>query len=53
MKSDGELMDILTAYDLTGSYRAAADLCGCSHHTVKMPSTTATLGCHQPPDGPG
>ncbi|MEP9394499.1 IS21 family transposase [Gordonia sp. VNK1] len=35
MKSDGELMDILNAYDLTGSYRAAAELCGCSHHTVK------------------
>ncbi|WP_308221062.1 IS21 family transposase [Gordonia sp. ABSL49_1] len=35
MKSDGELMDILNAYDLTGSYRAAAALCGCSHHTVK------------------
>uniref|UniRef100_UPI003D8A2537 IS21 family transposase n=1 Tax=Gordonia sp. B7-2 TaxID=3420932 RepID=UPI003D8A2537 len=35
MKSDGELMDILNAYDLTGSYRAAAQLCGCSHHTVK------------------
>ena len=35
MKSDGELMEILNAYDLTGSYRAAADLCGCSHHTVQ------------------
>ena len=35
MKSDGELMEILNAYDLTGSYRAAAQLCGCSHHTVK------------------
>ena len=28
-------MEILSAYDLTGSYRAAAELCGCSHHTVK------------------
>jgi len=28
-------MKILNAYDLTGSYRAAAELCGCSHHTVK------------------
>ena len=35
MKSDGELMEILNAYDLTGSYRAAAESCGCSHHTVK------------------
>jgi hypothetical protein len=35
LKSDGELLEILNAYDLTGSYRAAAELCGCSHHTVK------------------
>ncbi len=25
MKSDGELMEILNAYDLTGSYRAAGE----------------------------
>ena len=35
MKSDGEIMEILNAYDLTGSYRAAGELCGCSHHTVQ------------------
>jgi hypothetical protein len=35
VKSDGELMEILNAFDLTGSYRAAAELCGCSHHTVE------------------
>ena len=34
MKSDGEIMEILAAYDLTGSVRSAADLVGCSHHTV-------------------
>lgn len=34
MKSDGEIMEILAAYDLTGSFRAAAELAGCSHHTV-------------------
>lgn len=28
-------MEILEAYDLTGSYRSAAQLAGCSHHTVK------------------
>jgi hypothetical protein len=28
-------MDILNAYHLTGTYRAAGELCGCSHHTVK------------------
>lgn len=27
-------MEILEAFDLTGSQRAAADLAGCSHHTV-------------------
>ncbi len=34
MKSDGEIMEILAAFDLLGSVRAAADLVGCSHHTV-------------------
>ena len=28
-------MEILEAYDLTKSYRAAAALIGCDHHTVK------------------
>ena len=27
-------MEILEAYDLTGSFRTAAKLCGCDHHTV-------------------
>jgi molybdenum-dependent DNA-binding transcriptional regulator ModE len=27
-------MEILQAFDLTGSYRDAAELAGCSHHTV-------------------
>src|SRR4029453_16763420 len=27
-------MEILEAYDLTGSYRAATELAGCDHHTV-------------------
>lgn len=35
MKSDGEIMEILEAFDSTGSYRAAAEMVGCSHHTVK------------------
>jgi len=34
MKSAEEIMEILEAYDLTGSFRAAAALAGCSHHTV-------------------
>lgn len=34
MKSDGEIMDILATYGLTGSFRAATELAVCSHHTV-------------------
>lgn len=35
MKSYEELMEILEAFDLAGSFRAAAELVGCSHHTVE------------------
>jgi hypothetical protein len=35
MKSAREIMDMLEAFDLTGSYRAAAELAGCDHKTVK------------------
>jgi hypothetical protein len=34
VKSAEEIMEILEAYDLTGSFRAAGELAGCSHHTV-------------------
>ena len=34
MKSAEEIMEILEAFDLTGSCRDAAVLAGCSHHTV-------------------
>jgi len=34
MKVDVEIVEILAAYDLTGTLRAAAELTGCSHHTV-------------------
>jgi hypothetical protein len=34
MKVGLEIMEILAAYDLTGTLRAAAELTGCSHHTV-------------------
>lgn len=34
MKSAEEIMQILEAFDLTGSYRDAGELAGCSHHTV-------------------
>ncbi len=35
MKSFEEIMNMLEAYDLTGSYRAAAELAGVDHHTVE------------------
>jgi transposase len=34
VKKTEAIMEILAAYDLTGSYRDAAALVGCSHHTV-------------------
>ncbi len=34
MKLVEEIMRILEAFDLTGSYRAAGELAGCDHHTV-------------------
>ncbi|MDQ3709416.1 MAG: IS21 family transposase [Actinomycetota bacterium] len=34
MKSEGEIVEILAAYDLTRSFRAAAALAGTDHHTV-------------------
>jgi molybdenum-dependent DNA-binding transcriptional regulator ModE len=30
----GEIMEVLEAFDLTGSLRDAARLAGCSHHTI-------------------
>lgn len=35
MKSGASVMEILAAYDLTGSFRSAGELAGCSHHTVE------------------
>jgi transposase len=35
LKSYEEIMEILEAFDLTRSLRDAAELAGCSHHTVK------------------
>lgn len=34
VKSREEMMEILEAFDLTGSFRDAGELAGCSHHTV-------------------
>ncbi len=35
MKVGEEIVRILEAFDLTGSYRAAGELAGCDHHTVR------------------
>jgi transposase len=40
-------MEILEAFDLTGSYRAAAELAGCDHHTVARYVALRAAG--QPP----
>lgn len=37
-------MEILEAFDSTGSYRAAAEMVGCSHHTVKAHVHARNLG---------
>ena len=37
-------MEILEAYDLTGSYRDAAELVGCDHHTVARYVTARQAG---------
>ncbi len=35
LKSYEEIMNMLEAFDLTGSLKAAGELAGCSHHTVE------------------
>jgi hypothetical protein len=35
MKSSGEVLDIIAAYRLAGTYRGAAAMCGTTHKTVK------------------
>jgi hypothetical protein len=51
VKSREEIMEILEAFDLTGSFRDAGELAGCSHHTVAATSPSATPG-ELPDDGP-
>ncbi|WP_371674710.1 hypothetical protein OG985_46575 [Streptomyces sp. NBC_00289] len=48
MKNSREIMEILEAYDLTGSYRAAAELAGCDHHTVAHYVKMRAVGQHEP-----
>jgi transposase len=46
VKNSREIMDILEAYDLTGSYRSAAELAGCDHHTVARYVKMRAAGQH-------
>ena len=45
MKIAEEIMNILEAYDLTRSFRDAAELAGCSHHTVARYVAARDAGC--------
>ena len=51
MKSREEIMNILEAFDLTGSFRDAGELAGCSHHTVAHWVAKRDAG-ELPGDGP-
>jgi transposase len=44
MLSEEKTMEILEAYDLTGSFRATAALCGVDHHTVRRYVATRAAG---------
>jgi hypothetical protein len=44
VKHAEEIMGILDTFDLTGSYRAAAELSGCDHHTVARYVTARDAG---------
>lgn len=44
MKSAEEIMEILEAFELTGSYRDAGELAGVSHHTVARYVTARDAG---------
>ena len=51
VKSREEIMNILEAFDLTGSFRDAGELAGCSHHTVARYVAKRDAG-GLVPDGP-
>lgn len=51
MKSMREEMDIVAAYQLVGSYRGAAEICGTTHKTVRrvIERTALTVSGQQRP----
>lgn len=48
MKSPGEFMEILAAYDLTRSFRDAARITGVSHNTVRSYVKARDAGAQAP-----
>ena len=52
VKSAGGIMRILEAFDLTGSFPDAAELAGCSHHTVAWYVAAREAGGLVGPAGP-
>jgi hypothetical protein len=53
VKNSREIQEILEAYDLTGSYRAAAELAGCDHYTVARYVKMRAAGQHPERVGTG
>ena len=51
LKSAKDRLDIIVAYQELGSYRAAADLCGTTHKTVKR--VMDKFAAEQAGDAPG
>ncbi len=48
MKSMREEMDIVAAYQLVGTYRGAAEICGTTHKTVKRVVERTEAGQERP-----
>lgn len=46
VKNSRDIMEILEAYDLTGSYRATAELTGCDHRAVARYVQIRAAGRH-------
>ncbi|WP_353357601.1 helix-turn-helix domain-containing protein, partial [Intrasporangium sp. DVR] len=52
MKSKREEMDIIAAYQQVGTYRAAAEICGTTHKTVKRVIERHEAGQERPARAP-
>ena len=48
-----EELDIITAYNMVGTYRGAADICGTTHKTVKRVVLRHAAGQGRPAKAPG